>query len=683
MKDFLRKLELPAFIRDSRLTASVIIILILSLLGGILGMIMNPLFGLALVLTFILTVAFVIYGTYVLAGNANNFAMNLSYRIKRSEQEAMIKMPLGILLYDNEHQIQWVNPYLQLYLKDEDLIGHTIKSVDANLDKLLNEAIEAKTAENRMVQWDGHQFEMVVQDELGVIYLLDITKYAKIEDKYENERLAIGQIFIDNYDELSEVMHDQELTSMSSYVQNTLSNYAKKFNAYLKRIDEDHFLILLHMQDLTKMEDDKFSVLDKIRQETNRNNTPLTLSIGIAAGSDSLIEIADQAQSNLDLALGRGGDQVVLRQPGKDAHFYGGKSNPMEKRTRVRARMVSQAISELFKDADQVFVVGHQRPDMDSVGSGIGVVKLARLQGVKANFVLDTKKTNYDVGRLVARMKEEKSDDDIFISPKDALDEVTNKSILVMVDHSKYSITYSPELYDRLKNRIIVIDHHRRGEEFPENPMLTYVEPYASSACELVTEMIEYQQPTGGKRVLTDLEATAMLAGIVVDSKEFSLRTGTRTFDAASYLRSIGADSSIVSSLLKEDIDSFLERTHLVATLKMVRPHMAVICGPDDQIIDPIITAQAADTALDLENVGASFAITRRSQDTIGISARSMGKINVQIIMEKLGGGGHLSNAATQIKGVTIEEAKQKLLDAIDEYEKEKCARWLCSKLSF
>ena len=671
MKDFLRKLELPAFIRDSRLTASVIIILILSLLGGILGMIMNPLFGLALVLTFILTVAFVIYGTYVLAGNANNFAMNLSYRIKRSEQEAMIKMPLGILLYDNEHQIQWVNPYLQLYLKDEDLIGHTIKSVDANLDKLLNEAIEAKTAENRMVQWDGHQFEMVVQDELGVIYLLDITKYAKIEDKYENERLAIGQIFIDNYDELSEVMHDQELTSMSSYVQNTLSNYAKKFNAYLKRIDEDHFLILLHMQDLTKMEDDKFSVLDKIRQETNRNNTPLTLSIGIAAGSDSLIEIADQAQSNLDLALGRGGDQVVLRQPGKDAHFYGGKSNPMEKRTRVRARMVSQAISELFKDADQVFVVGHQRPDMDSVGSGIGVVKLARLQGVKANFVLDTKKTNYDVGRLVARMKEEKSDDDIFISPKDALDEVTNKSILVMVDHSKYSITYSPELYDHLKNRIIVIDHHRRGEEFPENPMLTYVEPYASSACELVTEMIEYQQPTGGKRVLTDLEATAMLAGIVVDSKEFSLRTGTRTFDAASYLRSIGADSSIVSSLLKEDIDSFLERTHLVATLKMVRPHMAVICGPDDQIIDPIITAQAADTALDLENVGASFAITRRSQDTIGISARSMGKINVQIIMEKLGGGGHLSNAATQIKGVTIEEAKQKLLDAIDEYEKE------------
>lgn len=670
MKDFLRKLELPAFIRDSRLTASVIIILVLSLLGGIIGMIMNPLFGLALVLIFILTVVFAIYGTYVLAGNANNYAINLSYRIKRSEQEAMIKMPLGILLYDDEHKVQWVNPYLQLYLKDDDVIGHTIESVDPNLDKLLNAAVKAKTAENRIVQWDGHKFEMVVQDDLGVIYLLDITKYAKIEEKYKAERLAIGQIFIDNYDELSETMHDQDLASMSSYIQNTLSDYAKKFKAYLKRIDEDHFLILMHMHELSKMEKDKFSVLDKIRQETSRSNMPLTLSIGIAFGSDSLTEVANQAQSNLDLALGRGGDQVVLRQPGKDARFYGGKSNPMEKRTRVRARMVSQAISELFKDADQVFVVGHQRPDMDSVGSGIGVVKIARLHGVKAHFVLDTIKTNYDVGRLVVRMQE-KHDNDIFIDPKDALDAATDKSVLVMVDHSKYSITYSKDLYDRLKNRIIVIDHHRRGEEFPENPMLTYVEPYASSACELVTEMIEYQQPAGGKRVLTDLEATAMLAGIVVDTKKFSLRTGTRTFDAASYLRSIGADSAVVSSLLKEDIDSFLERTHLVATLKMVKPHMAVICGPDDQVIDPIITAQAADTALDLENVGASFAITRRNQDTIGISARSMGKINVQIIMEKLGGGGHLSNAATQIKGITVDEARKKLLAAIDEYENE------------
>ncbi|MBD5429496.1 DHH family phosphoesterase [Lactobacillus sp.] len=670
MKDFFSKLELPAFIKDSRLTASIIIILALSLIGTIVGFLISPLYGLAMILLFILTVAFCAYGIYVLAGNANNYAANLSYRIKRGEQEAMIKMPLGILLYDKDQHIQWVNPYLQLYLKDKDVIGSSIKTVDPELYQLIEEAIKSKGNKDRIVSWGNHKFQMVVQNNLGVVYLLDITRYANIEEKYRQQRLAIGLIFIDNYDELSQSMSDQNLTSMSSYVQNSLNDYAVKFNSYLKRIDEDHFIILMHMQDLVEMEKNKFSILDKVRKESSRKNTPLTLSIGIAFGSESLNEIADQAQSNLDLALGRGGDQVVVKQPGKNARFYGGKSNPMEKRTRVRARMVSQALEELFKGVDRVFVQGHKNPDLDAIGSAIGIVKIAKVHGVKANVVLDTKNVNYDVGRLISRMEAAGLDKDMFISPEDALKEATDNSVLVLTDHSKYSITYDPALYDRLKNHLIIIDHHRRGEEFPENPMLVYIEPYASSTCELVTEMIEYQ-PQGGEGVLNNLEASAMLAGITVDSKEFSLRTGTRTFDAASYLRSIGADTQVVTELLKENIDNFLRRSHLVSTIQMVKPHIAVLAGEDDQIYDPVVTAQAADTALSLEHVEASFAITRRSKDVVGISARSTGKINVQVIMEKLGGGGHLSNAATQIKGVTVEQARAELLKAIDEYLEE------------
>lgn len=670
MKDFFRKLELPEFIKDSRLSSSVLIVIFLSLFSAVVGVMISPFFGLAMVLIFVLIVAFTVYGAYILAGNANNFAANLSYRIKRSEQEAMIKVPLGILLYDSDHHIQWVNPYLQMYLDDEDILGRSISSVDPELGKIFETILSSKkTSQNQLVKWGNRQFEIIVQDNLGVIYLLDITRYAQIEEKYEAERLAIGLIFIDNYDELSQGMHDQELALMSSYVQNTLSEYAVKFHSYLKRIDEDHFLLLAHMQDLKKLEGDKFSVLDKVRLETSRNNTPLTLSVGLAYGSDSLNEVADQAQSNLDLALGRGGDQVVLREPGKEARFFGGKSNPMEKRTRVRARMVSQALQEIFKDADQIFVVGHQRPDMDAIGGGIGIVKIARAHGVKAHVVLDTNHTNYDVGRLVARLEKDK-DLDLFISPEDALAQATDQSLLVMADHSKYSITYDPKLYEKLKNRLVIIDHHRRGEEFPENPMLIYIEPYASSTCELVTEMIEYQ-PQRGEQLLTDLEATAMLAGITVDSKEFSLRTGTRTFDAASYLRSIGADSAIVSDLLKEDIESFTQKAKLVASLKMYKDDIALLLGPNDKIIDPIVTAQAADMALSLEHVDASFAVTRRKKDTIGISARSMGDINVQVIMEKLGGGGHLSNAATQLKDITIDEAKEKLEKAIEDYLEE------------
>lgn len=668
MKKFLRKLELPEFVKDSRLLIAVLSVFLLTVISTVVAFLINAIFGVAMLLIFILEIFWAIFGIYILAQNTNDYAANLSYRIKRGEQEAMIKMPLGILLYDESRHVQWVNPYLQLYLGDQDAIGKTIESVDKKLGKLVDEALKAKTSQSKVVKWGERQFEMVVQDTIGVIYLLDITRYADIAYKYRAERLAIGQIFIDNYDELSERMHDQELARTSTYLQTTLNDYAKKFNSFLKRIDEDHFLLLAHLQDLEAMEEDKFSVLDKIRLETSRNNTPLTLSVGIAYGGESLRKIANQAQANLDLALGRGGDQVVLRELGQVARFYGGKSNPMEKRTRVRARMVSQALGELFKDVDQVFVQGHQRPDMDSVGSGIGVVKIARLHGVKAHFLLDTEHCNYDVDRLVKKMQAKNPKLDLFISPEEANVEATPNSLLVLVDHSKYSITYDQNLYNQLKNRIVVIDHHRRGEEFPENPMLTYVEPYASSASELVTEMVEYQQPEEDNRVLTNLEATAMLAGITVDSKEFSLRTGTRTFDAASYLRSIGADSSLVSEILKEDISSFLVRTHLVSSLQMLRPKMAIMQGPENKIIDPIITAQAADTALDLEGVAASFAITRRSNESIGISARSMGKINVQVIMEKLDGGGHLSNAATQLKDISVDEACQKLLSAIDEY---------------
>ena len=670
MKDFLRKLELPAFIKDSRLTASLIIVLALSLLGTIIGFIISPLYGLAMLLLFLLTCIFAVYGTYVLANNANNYAANLSYRIKRGEQEAMIKMPLGILLYDKDEQIQWVNPYLQLYLKNKDLIGSSIKSVDPELYEYIQDAITDKTVQSKIIELDNHKFQMIVQDDLGVVYLLDVTKYVNIEEKYQQQRLAIGLIFIDNYDELSQAMSDENLTDMSSYVQKALNSYVKKFHAYLKRIDEDHFILLTHMADLQKMEEEKFSILDKVRKDSSRRNTPLTLSIGIAFGSESLNEIAKQAQSNLDLALGRGGDQVVVRQPGENAHFYGGKSNPMEKRTRVRARMVSQAVEELFKGVDHVFVQGHRNPDLDAIGSAIGIVKIAQIHGVDAHVVLDTGDVNYDVGRLIAKMKDAGVDEDMFMAPNEALNKATDDSLLVLTDHSKFSITYDQDLYERLKSRLIIIDHHRRGEEFPENPMLVYIEPYASSTCELVTEMIEYQ-PQGGEGVLNNLEASAMLAGITVDSKEFSLRTGTRTFDAASYLRSIGANSSVVAELLKENINNYLQRSHLVSTIEMINSTMALLMGEEDKIYGPVIVAQAADTALSLEDVEASFAIARRSKDEVGISARSTGKINVQIIMEKLGGGGHLSNAAVQLKDVSLKEAKEQLLNAIDEYNKE------------
>lgn len=325
--------------------------------------------------------------------------------------------------------------------------------------------------------------------------------------------------------------------------------------------------------------------------------------------------------------------------------------------------MISQALQELFKQTDTVFVVGHSRPDMDAIGASMGIRRIAQMNGIDCRIVVDPENLHSDVERLMEATANDPELANAIITPEAAVAAATDQSMIVMVDHSKPSITAAPDLYEKLSSRAVIIDHHRRGEEFPDNPMLVYIEPYASSTCELITEMFEYQ-PTGVPAI-NKLEATAMLAGITVDTKSFSLRTGTRTFDAASYLRSMGANALMIQNLLKENVDSYIQKNHLIDTIEMVATGMALCTGEDDRIYDPVIAAQAADSLLSLSGIEAGYVITRRSEDQIGISARSLGDINVQVVMERLGGGGHLSNAATQIKDHSVAEAKQMLIDAI------------------
>ncbi len=291
------------------------------------------------------------------------------------------------------------------------------------------------------------------------------------------------------------------------------------------------------------------------------------------------------------------------------------------------------------------------------------------MNGKDCYVVIDPANLHSDVERLMSKVGQDPEIANAILTPDAALSQATDRSLLVMVDHSKASMTSAPALYQALASRVVIIDHHRRGEEFPENPMLVYIEPYASSTCELITEMLEYQ-PSNAASV-DKLEATAMLAGITVDTKSFSLRTGTRTFDAASYLRSVGADGLLAQNLLKESVDNYIQKNHLIDTVEMISQNMALCIGEADKTYDPVIAAQAADTLLTLSGIDASFVISRRSDGKVGISARSLGDINVQVIMEKLGGGGHLSNAATQVEGKSIAEVKDMLLTAIDDTAEE------------
>ena len=615
----------------------------------------------------IVTGIFSIRTLRLLSDETDKYISELSFRIDQAEEDATLSMPVGILIYSEQNRVEWVNPKFQRYFKGQKLLGHPLNEVDEKLAKLIEEHQDDEKL-NR-VKWNDRYFDILVRKDERAVYFIDATKYAEMEEQFDGRQVVIGQIFIDNYDEITQSMADSEVSNLNNFVTNQVSSWAQSFGMYLRRVDDDHFFVIMYNETLAKVEEDSFKLLDTIREATSKQNSPVTLSIGIAYGDDNLNKLADISQSNLDLALGRGGDQVVVKAEDEQARFYGGKTNPMEKRTRVRARMIGQAVQELMNQADQVFVMGHARADLDSIGSALGIRRIAQMNKKECWIVLDQEGVHSDVARLIEKMDEHEELKDSIISADQALELANSQSLLVMVDHSKRSITTSEELFDKLSDRVIIIDHHRRGTEFPENPVLVYIEPYASSTGELITEMFEYQSHDG--EPIQSIEATAILAGIEVDTKSFTERTGTRTFDAASYLRSVGANEKTIRYLLKENVDSYMQRNHLIDTMQFIDEKFAICMGEDDRTYDPVIAAQAADSLLNISGVEASFVITRRSDDSVGISARSAGTENVQVIMEKLGGGGHLAMAATQIDDVNVEEAKQQLVELLQEDQKD------------
>lgn len=659
--------QIPEFLRNKHLRIIAVFLLILSLVCATLAFIVNAWLGIIVFLLILLTIGLSFITLKQVMQDTTHYISDLSYKIKRSEQEALLKMPIGILMLNDSAEVVWVNPTMQKLFGQEEILGKKLTEADEELAKVINDNMSNKDSVE--IKWQDKRFNMLVQSDINVVYLLDITHYAEIQKQYDDSRLVIGQIFIDNYDEVTQSMNDTNISNLSNYITNELSSWASQMGMFLKMIDEDHYFVLAYTKSLTQMEKEKFKLLDRIRERTSKQNFPVTLSIGLAYGGTDLAKLSRLSQSNLDLALGRGGDQVVVRGvDDSQARFYGGKTNPMEKRTRVRARMISQALQELMSQSDDIFVMGHARPDMDSIGACLGIRRIAKMNGKQCWLVLDTDNLHSDIQRLLDEIDNYPDIKESIISPEEALQKATKKSLLLMLDLSKPSISMSPELYDQLKNRVIIIDHHRRGEEFPENPMLVYIEPYASSTCELITEMFEYQSRYSDDPI-NKLEATAMLTGIIIDTKSFSLRTGTRTFDAASYLRSVGADSQMSQHFMKENVQSFLQRNHLIDRVEFVGNGNAVVVGENDRAYDPVTAAQAADSLLTVSGVQASYVVTHRSKDIIGISARSNGETNVQIIMEKMGGGGHLSNAATQIEDRDILDVRKQLLDLIAQTE--------------
>ncbi|GIN72449.1 cyclic-di-AMP phosphodiesterase GdpP [Bacillus sp. J14TS2] len=587
------------------------------------------------------------------------YVKTLSYRVKKVGEEALLEMPIGIILINDDYYIEWSNSYMASCFNETSLIGRSLYEVGEQLIPLIKQDIESDIVTIR------HQkFRVVMKHEEKLLYFFDVTEQMALARQYAEDKDIIGIIVMDNYDDATQGMDDQARSGLSNLITSLINDWALEHGIFLKRTSSDRFVIILNEKIFRELETGKFSILDTVRETTGKENVPLTLSIGIGVGDYSLPELGELAQSSLDLALGRGGDQVAIKLPNGKVKFYGGKTNPMEKRTRVRARVISHALKELMVESDQVIVMGHKFPDMDAIGASIGIRKTAELNQIDGYIVVDFDNIDISVQRLIEKMKDYPDLYSKLISPDEAMELITDHTLLVVVDTHKPSLVIEERLLGKTE-RIVVMDHHRRSEDFIKKPLLVYMEPYASSTAELVTELLEYQPKV---KKLNSLEATALLSGIIVDTKSFTLRTGSRTFDAASYLRTQGADTVMVQSFLKEDINTYIKRSKLIETAELYRDGIAIASAEENKIYNPVTIAQAADILLSMDQVTASFVISKRTESLVGISARSLGEVNVQIIMEALGGGGHLSNAAVQLEGYEVVEAELKLKQVIDEY---------------
>ncbi|AVQ34888.1 DHH family phosphoesterase [Staphylococcus kloosii] len=586
----------------------------------------------------------------------DNYVDNLSGHISAGSNRAIKNLPIGMVVIDENENIEWMNQFMSERL-DRNVISDPVNEVYPNILKQL-EKTEEIDIEDR-----NYHYRVRYSEKEHILYFFDITEEVRINELYNDSKPIIATLFLDNYDEITQNMNDTQRSEINSMVTRVISRWASEYDIYFKRYSTDQFVAYLNQHILDEIEDANFDILSQLREKSVGYRAQLTLSIGVGEGSDSLIDLGELSQSGLDLALGRGGDQVAIKNQNGNVRFYGGKTDPMEKRTRVRARVISHALKDILMEGDKVIIMGHKRPDLDAIGAAIGVSRFAMMNNLDAHIVLNDSDIDPTLRRVMDSIDEKPELKERFISSEEAWDNMTSRTTVVIVDTHKPEMVIDEDILNKA-NRKVVIDHHRRGESFISSPLLVYMEPYASSTAELVTELLEYQ-PT--EQRLTRLESTVMFAGIIVDTRNFTLRTGSRTFDAASYLRAHGADTILTQHFLKDDIDTYINRTELIRTVELQDNGVAIAHGPDDKIYHPVTVAQAADELLSLDGVEASYVVARREDSLVGMSARSLGAVNVQLTMEALGGGGHLTNAATQLKDVTVEEAIEQLQQAITE----------------
>ncbi len=496
-----------------------------------------------------------------------------------------------------------------------------------------------------------------------ILYFIDETEKVKLKQENEDKKICVGIIMIDNYEEVTQRVDAEQKTQLMAKVESTIYDWVNETNGILVKADRDTYVYVFEQKNLEKIKEEKFAILDSIKNLVRKDKIQLTLSIAISNEGDTERDVYKSASAAMDVILGRGGDQAVIRQNGKYL-FFGGKVEEVEKRTKVKARIVAHALEELIKENDKIMIMGHTNPDIDAIGSALGIYRIAKTLGKEARIVANVETPS--IKDLYESIKDQYQE--VFINSETALAQVDSETLLVVVDTHKKTYVESPELLTKT-NKIVVIDHHRRSADFIDNSILTFQEVYASSAAELVTEIIQYTQ---NEVELSEVEAEALYAGIMMDTKNFTFKTGVRTFEAAAYLRRCGVDIIKVKKWFQSDLESYNTISEIVRKAEIVRDSIGISIYDVQEKETSLICAKAADELLTIGNITASFVLGLMEDGKVCISGRSIGDVNVQMILEKLGGGGHITLAGAQLENVTIDEAKQELISKINEYFEEK-----------
>ena len=603
----------------------------------------------------------------------NETIQDLTLTIDSAAKTSLINSPFPLIIIETNGNVTWKNTKFSEEFKDTDIKSYLNNLIIDIKSDIINKEKNDNTPILKHIQINEKYYEILAKfvksknnkekngkEYIMMLYFIDETENIKLQKEYKNSKSCVTIMMIDNYEETIQQIESEEKTQILAEIDKCVYDWTNQTNGILIKSDRDTYIYLFEQRYLEKVKEDKFSILDRVKEIHTNENLQLTLSIAVSNDGITDKDKFKSAQEAMDVILGRGGDQAVIRE-NEIYKFYGGRAQEVEKRTKVKARVVAHALENLIRDSNKVMVMGHTNPDIDSMGSSLGVYRLAKSLGKNA-YIIDSDENNTLQTFKNALLKDPEYED-ILITKEVAEENIDKDTLLVVVDTHKINYVEAPELLNKTE-KIVVIDHHRRSTDYIENAILIFQEVYASSAAELVTELIQYAETRVDLKMI---ETESLYAGIMMDTKNFTFKTGVRTFEAAAFLRKKGIDIIRVKKWFQSDLETFNKIAEIVTNAEIVNESIAIAIYDKKEKDASLICAKAADELLTISNITASFVIGNQG-NKVCISGRSIGDVNVQIILEKLGGGGHITLAGAQVEGMTLEETKQELINRINEY---------------